>query len=150
MIGPFRCWSPFVRHPVRGNPLEVVIGCETILTICSCRKTYHARFASSSAWNYPPLAEKERRLISERTKAGLQQARARGVRLGGFTAGGQHSQKAAAELARRMAPVMKELEGLSAGKAAAELNKRKVPSATGGRWYPATIIRLRARIAATC
>jgi hypothetical protein len=35
---------------------------------------------------------------------------------------------------------------LSAHKAAAELNRRKIPSATGGKWYAATVIKLRDRL----
>jgi hypothetical protein len=45
-----------------------------------------------------------------------------------------------------MRPVMAELASLSAHRAAAELNRRKVATATGGSWHPATVIRLRERI----
>jgi hypothetical protein len=45
-----------------------------------------------------------------------------------------------------MRPVLAELAGLSAHKTAAELNRRKVISATGGKWYAATVIRLRERL----
>jgi hypothetical protein len=48
-------------------------------------------------------------------------------------------------LAKRMRLVM-ELADLSAQKAAAELNRRKIASATGGKWYAATVIRLRERL----
>jgi len=44
-----------------------------------------------------------------------------------------------------MRPVMAQLAGLSAHKAAAELNRRKIASATGGKWYAATVIKLRDR-----
>ena len=53
--------------------------------------------------------------------------------------------KEAAALAERMRPVMAQLAGLSAHKAAAELNRRKIASATGGKWYAATVIKLRDR-----
>jgi hypothetical protein len=43
--------------------------------------------------------------------------------------------------------ILQELAGLSARQAAAELNRRKIPTATGGQWYAATVIRLRERIA---
>jgi hypothetical protein len=43
--------------------------------------------------------------------------------------------------------VMEELAALSAHKAAAELNRRGIKSATGGAWYPATVLRLRERLA---
>ena len=44
-------------------------------------------------------------------------------------------------------PIMSEVANLSAHHAAAELNKRKITSATGGKWYAATVIRLRERLA---
>jgi DNA invertase Pin-like site-specific DNA recombinase len=95
---------------------------------------------------FAALAQKERALISQRTKQGLQAAK-RGVKLGGWTAGSERSQKEAAALAERLRPVMQELAALSARQAAAELNRRKIPTATGGQWYAATVIRLRERIA---
>jgi hypothetical protein len=49
-------------------------------------------------------------------------------------------------MAERMRPVMRELADLSARKAAEELNRRKIATSTGGKWYAATIIRLRERI----
>ncbi len=45
-----------------------------------------------------------------------------------------------------MRPIMAELAGLSARAAAAELNRRKIASATGGKWHPVTVIRLRERL----
>jgi hypothetical protein len=42
---------------------------------------------------------------------------------------------------------MEELAPLSAHKAAGELNRRGIKSATGGVWYPATALRLRERLA---
>jgi hypothetical protein len=41
---------------------------------------------------------------------------------------------------------MVELADLSARQAAEELNRRKIGGATGGRWYAATVIKLRERI----
>lgn len=66
------------------------------------------------------------------------------MKLGGWTAGSERSAKEAAALAERMRPV--KLAGLSAHKAAAELNRRKIASATGGKWYAATVIKLRDRL----
>jgi DNA invertase Pin-like site-specific DNA recombinase len=95
---------------------------------------------------YAAVAEKERALISERTKAGLAVAKQRGARLGGWTAGSERSHREATAFAERMRPIMAELASLSATAAAHELNERKVATAGGGKWYPATVIRLRERI----
>jgi DNA invertase Pin-like site-specific DNA recombinase len=98
---------------------------------------------------FAALAQKERALISQRTKAGLAAAKARGQKLGGWTAGSERSQAEADALAERMRPVMAELADLSAQKAAAALNQRKIASASGGKWYATTVIRLRERLHAT-
>jgi hypothetical protein len=45
-----------------------------------------------------------------------------------------------------MRPLMAELASLSATRAAAELNARKIATAAGGQWHPATVIRLRERL----
>jgi DNA invertase Pin-like site-specific DNA recombinase len=95
---------------------------------------------------YAALAEKERQLISQRTKDGLAAAKRRGVKLGGRNA---QSDKTAAEAARRaeqLRSIMAELAGLSANQAAAELNQRKVPTASGGQWFATQVIRLRQRL----
>ena len=68
---------------------------------------------------------------------------------GGWTAGSERSRKEADALAWRLQPVMAELADLSARQAAEELNRRKIASATGGRWYAATVIKLRERIKAS-
>ena len=39
-----------------------------------------------------------------------------------------------------------ELANISATRAAAELNRRKIATAAGGKWYAATVIRLRERL----
>ena len=95
---------------------------------------------------YAALAEKERRLISQRTKEGLKAAKARGVKLGGWTRGSEQSKRAADTFAEKMRPVMAEIASLSANAAAAGLNKRGIKSATGGQWYAQTIIQLRERL----
>jgi hypothetical protein len=69
------------------------------------------------------------------------------MKLGGWTAGSKRSAQEAAATVERMRPVMEELAELSSLAAAAELNKRKIPSASGGKWYAATVISLRERMA---
>jgi len=97
---------------------------------------------------YAALAEKERRLISERTKAGLAAAKRRGVKLGGRNA---QSEKTAAEAkarAKLLRPILAEFAAMSANQAAAELNRRKVATPSGGQWHATTVIRVRQRIEA--
>jgi DNA invertase Pin-like site-specific DNA recombinase len=98
---------------------------------------------------YAALAEKERRLISERTKAGLAAAKRRGVKLGGRNAQSDQTQAEALQRAEALRPVFEELAGLSARAAAAELNKRGIETAAGGRWHAVQVIRVRERLART-
>jgi DNA invertase Pin-like site-specific DNA recombinase len=96
---------------------------------------------------YAALAEKERRMISERARAGLAAARKRGVKLGGLNAKGIAERQAARERAEQLRPLFAELAGLSARKAAAELNRRSVATPAGGKWHAATVLRVRERLA---
>jgi DNA invertase Pin-like site-specific DNA recombinase len=95
---------------------------------------------------YAALAEKERALISQRTKAGLAAAKAKGRNLGGHRAQSLANKMAATERAEALRPVFVELAGLSANKAAVELNARKVPTPTGRPWSALTVIRVRVRL----
>ena len=97
---------------------------------------------------YAAVAQEERRIISERTKAGLRAAKERGAVLGGPALASINSsrQEAAVSRARAIAPVLKELSGLSAHAIAAELNSRKVPTPTGKPWSAKTVIRARTRL----
>jgi DNA invertase Pin-like site-specific DNA recombinase len=99
---------------------------------------------------YAALAEKERRLISERTKAALQAARARGKRLGrnGAERLAPAYKAEAAERAKALAPVLSELQGagLSARAMAVELNHRGMETPQGGRWHAQTVIRALERL----
>jgi DNA invertase Pin-like site-specific DNA recombinase len=95
---------------------------------------------------YAALAEKERRLISERTKAGLAAAKRRGVKLGGTNAQSLKAAAQAKERAEALRPVLAELAGMSARALAAELNKRKIKTPAGGRWHAVQVIRVRERL----
>ena len=96
---------------------------------------------------YAALAEKERRMIGERTRAGLAAAKKRGVKLGGLNEKGIAEQQAARERAEQLRPIFGELAGLSARKAADELSRRKVATPAGGKWHAMTVLRVRERLA---
>ncbi|HET7448584.1 MAG TPA: recombinase family protein [Methyloceanibacter sp.] len=84
------------------------------------------------------VAELEAGLISERTKAALKAAKARGVRLGrhGAEVLAPKYRKEALQRAKQLETIIRELreKGYSLNRIAAELNKRKVPTPRGGRW----------------
>jgi DNA invertase Pin-like site-specific DNA recombinase len=97
---------------------------------------------------YAALAEKERKLISERTKAGLAEARKRGVKLGGANAQSARNREAAITFAEAVRAVFEELAGLSANAVAVELTRRGVPAANGAtKWQALQVQRVRSRLA---
>jgi DNA invertase Pin-like site-specific DNA recombinase len=67
---------------------------------------------------FAALAEKERALISKRTREGLAVTEQRGQRLGGWTAGSEEARRKADVFAEHMRPVLAELASLSATAAA--------------------------------
>jgi DNA invertase Pin-like site-specific DNA recombinase len=91
------------------------------------------------------LAEKERALISRRTKDALAAAKARGVQLGNPELAAAN-RAAARERAEALRPILAELSELSATAAAAELNARAVPTPAGGKWHAKTVLRVRQRL----
>jgi len=95
---------------------------------------------------YAALAEKERAMISRRTKDALAAKKAQGVALGGLRAYGAQAHEDAIERAEQLRPVFDELAGLSARKIAAALNERKIVTPTGGEWHAATVIRVQKRL----
>ena len=108
---------------------------------------------------YAALAEKERRLISERTRAALAQRKTQGRRLGNPTnakeaaALGQAAQMVEAD--RFTANVLPIVEAIRASgvtslvSIAEALNARGVRSARGGRWHVSAVQNLIARSKAT-
>ena len=94
---------------------------------------------------YAALAEKERRLISQRTRDALAAKKAQGMKLGGLNAKGLRNRDEARACAEALRPVLAELAGKSARAIAAELNERKVPTPSGGPWYATTVLRVQRR-----
>ena len=101
------------------------------------------------------MAQHEREMISERTKAALAAAKRRGVKLGGFRgrvfsakdikAATAARQEKAQSRAADLAPIVKELQagGATSLRAiAAGLNERNIPTARGGEWSPTQVMRL--------
>lgn len=94
---------------------------------------------------YAALAEQERRMISQRTSAGLQAAKAKGVKLGNQQVADANAAAAKAR-AEALRPVLEELTGHSANAIAKTLNERNVPTPTGSPWSAKTIIRVQRRL----
>jgi DNA invertase Pin-like site-specific DNA recombinase len=110
------------------------------------------------------VAQHEAKVISERTKAALAAAKAKGVKLGGYRAGAKLTAKArAAGCAARaatadaratdLAPTIAELQAAgvtSLRGIAAALNERGIPTASGqGEWQSPQVMRVRARLPVT-
>ena len=95
------------------------------------------------------FAEWEGRKISERTKAALAGAKARGVKLG--VTGKERAREnrsAANAFARKLRPVIRGLAGegiTSVRKVTEALNERGVEAPRGGRWHATSVARLLAR-----
>jgi DNA invertase Pin-like site-specific DNA recombinase len=96
---------------------------------------------------YAALAEKERRLISQRTREALAVRKAQGIRLGGLNAGLVKVRDEAKARAEALRPILAELKDKSARAIAAELNARQVPTPTGSPWSAKTVIRVQRRLA---
>src|SRR5271157_5195513 len=106
---------------------------------------------------YAALAEKERAVISQRTKAALAAAKARGQALGNprlseARAIANAAHKAGSDtFADRVAPAIREAQAAGAKslrQIAAALNGRGIPTARGGRWEAQTVANVLKRIAA--
>jgi DNA invertase Pin-like site-specific DNA recombinase len=99
------------------------------------------------------VAEFEAGVTSERTKAGLAVAKARGKVIGGANEQSRLNQAEAREQAEAMRPVLREiivLRGSSPTAIAEELNKRKVKTRRpGAQWHSQTVIRVLNRLGMT-
>jgi DNA invertase Pin-like site-specific DNA recombinase len=104
---------------------------------------------------YAALAEKERRLISERTRAALAMRKASGARLGNpinIEAAGRAGRAslvtAADEYAIKLLPALRAIQETclkSLGAIASALNDRKIPTSRGARWHRSSVANLIAR-----
>jgi DNA invertase Pin-like site-specific DNA recombinase len=103
---------------------------------------------------FAALAEKERAMISTRTREALSRAKARGVKLGGPKLA--QARKAAVKIiktnadrhAANVLPIIREIQraGAKSLRAIAEaLNARGVATARGGRWQGMTVSNVLAR-----
>lgn len=105
------------------------------------------------------VAQAERKMISQRTKAALAAAKARGRRLGrpenlqnqevGRIRGRARRTELASHRAADLKPVVEELRAAGAAslrELAAGLNARRIPAARGGAWSPVQVKRILERI----
>ena len=102
------------------------------------------------------LAEKERRMVSERTRAALAARKRQGARLGNRTnlaeaqaLGAARTGEAARRFAENAAPLIREVQnsGVSSLRGvAAALNARGVRTARGGRWAATQVGAVLARV----
>lgn len=105
---------------------------------------------------YAALAEKERSMISERTRAALQAKKAQGVRLGNTRnlqyarqKGNEAQAHAASRFAENVGPILRGLiaSGIKSPSDIADcLNQRGIQTARGGKWHPTTVRNVLARL----
>jgi len=104
---------------------------------------------------YAALSEKERELISSRTKAALKVLKDKGVQLGNQTnlddarlLGHATNRKNAANFADNVLPMIKQLndDGATLQAIADRLNSTGVKTRRGGRWYPSTVTNVLKRV----
>lgn len=98
---------------------------------------------------FAALAEKERALISRRTKDALAALKASGKKLGGIRPKTIQAMDEANARAQALRPVLTELSGMSARAIAAELNQRGIGTARGKPWTAMTVIRVQRRLEGT-
>jgi DNA invertase Pin-like site-specific DNA recombinase len=99
---------------------------------------------------YAALAEKERSMISERTRDALAKARQRGVVLGNPNVGKMNTEAAEARDAE-LRPILEEMgQQLSYREIAEELTNRNIPTPRGGeQWNAMSVMRSMKRLGIT-
>ena len=95
---------------------------------------------------YAAVAQKERALISQRTKEALAELKAQGKKLGGLRPKTAMRMQAADERAEALRPVFAELRELSANAIARELNARNIATPSGKPWSAVTVLRVQRRL----
>jgi DNA invertase Pin-like site-specific DNA recombinase len=105
---------------------------------------------------YAAVAEKERKLVGQRTKDALAALKPQGVKLGAHAnpdaiAKGRETQRRKADKdAATLISTIREIQAAGArtlAEVAATLNERRVPTTRGGRWHATTVHRVIARMA---
>ena len=94
---------------------------------------------------YAALAEKERALISKRTKEQLAAAKVKGVKLGNPVLAAANKAEAAARDGE-LRPVLVELAGKSLRAIAAELTARAIEALRSGAWNAVSVMRAMKRL----
>jgi DNA invertase Pin-like site-specific DNA recombinase len=94
---------------------------------------------------YAALAEQERRMISQRTKAALAKAKERGVVLGDATLGSK-AKVAAAARDEALRETLRPMAGMPSRAIAERLNSRGIASPRGGAWEHKSVLRMMARL----
>jgi DNA invertase Pin-like site-specific DNA recombinase len=95
---------------------------------------------------YAAMAQQERRMISERTKAALQAAKERGVQLGTSRVAAEANKAAAADRDAAIRPILAELAGKPLRALAAALTERAIPAPRGGAWNQVSVMRAMKRL----
>ena len=95
---------------------------------------------------YAAVAEKERRLIGQRTREALAELKAQGKKLGGLRPKTALKMQAADERAEALRPAFTELRELSANAIARELNARQIATPSGKPWSAVTVLRVQRRL----
>jgi DNA invertase Pin-like site-specific DNA recombinase len=104
---------------------------------------------------FAAMSEKERRMISTRTREALQAKKARGEKLGNRInlheaqeKGAQGNVEAANAFALATLPIIEtyQLQGPTVRAIAEELNKRGLPTMRGGQWYDSIVVKLLRRV----